>query len=74
MMNAEYTAIIEKSPEGGYWAFCPEVSGANGQGETVEETKESLKNAIELILMDRVEDYSRGLSPDVLVEKVRIAS
>lgn len=69
-MHAEYTAIIEKSPTGGYWAFCPEISGANGQGETVEETKESLKNAIELILLDRVEDCSRGLSPMFLSKKV----
>jgi predicted RNase H-like HicB family nuclease len=29
-MKAELTAIIEKAPEGGYWAFCLEVAGANG--------------------------------------------
>ena len=38
-MRAEFTAIIEPAPEGGYWAICPEVPGANGQGETIEETK-----------------------------------
>ncbi|MBF0103253.1 MAG: type II toxin-antitoxin system HicB family antitoxin [Desulfobacterales bacterium] len=51
-MKGELTAIIEKSPEGGYWAICPEIPGANGQGETIEETKESLKNAIQLILAE----------------------
>ncbi|HOJ72111.1 MAG TPA: type II toxin-antitoxin system HicB family antitoxin [Syntrophorhabdaceae bacterium] len=51
-MKAEFTAIIEKAPEGGYWAICPEIPGANGQGETVEEAKRSLKEAIELILED----------------------
>jgi predicted RNase H-like HicB family nuclease len=30
------TAIIERAPEGGLWAICPKVPGANGQGETVE--------------------------------------
>lgn len=30
-MKGEVTAIIEKAPEGGYWAICPEVPGANGQ-------------------------------------------
>ena len=49
-MKAELTAIIEAAEEGGYWAICPEVAGANGQGETIEETKESLKNVIRLIL------------------------
>jgi predicted RNase H-like HicB family nuclease len=52
-MKGEFTAIIEAAPEGGYWAICPEVPGANGQGETVEETKDSLRKAIELIFEDR---------------------
>ena len=60
-MKSEFTAIIEPAPEGGFWAICPEVPGANGQGETVEETKQSLIQAIELILEDRRSDVSRGL-------------
>ncbi len=32
-MKGSVTAIIEACPEGGYWAFCPEIPGANGQGE-----------------------------------------
>ena len=48
-MQSEFTAIIEEAPEGGYWAICPEVPGANGQGETIEAAKESLRSAIELI-------------------------
>ena len=60
-MKAEFTAIIEQALEGGYWAICPEISGANGQGETVEEAKDSLKEAIELILDDRRKDVLRGL-------------
>jgi len=56
-MKAEYTAIIEKAPEGGYWAICPEVPGANGQGETIEEVKQSLRDAIRLIMEDRLEDF-----------------
>ena len=35
-MKGEFTAIIEKASEGGFWATCAEVPGANGQGETVE--------------------------------------
>jgi predicted RNase H-like HicB family nuclease len=34
-MKAEFTAIIEAAPEGGNWSFCPEIPGANGQGETI---------------------------------------
>ncbi len=32
-MKAEFTAIIEKAPDGGYWAICPELQGAMAQGE-----------------------------------------
>jgi predicted RNase H-like HicB family nuclease len=65
-MHGELTAIIEKAPEGGYWAICPEVPGANGQGETIAEAKESLKKAVTLVLDDRLEDIKRGLPEDVI--------
>jgi len=71
-MKAEFTAIIEAAPEGGYWAICPEVPGANGQGETIEEVKDNLRQAIELILEDRREDILRGLPEDAIQEKVMI--
>lgn len=71
-MKAEFTAIIEPAEEGGYWAICPEVPGANGQGETIEETKISLKEAIELIFEDRMQDILRGLPSEAIREKVLI--
>jgi predicted RNase H-like HicB family nuclease len=69
-MKGELTAIIENAPEGGYWAICPEISGANGQGETIEEAKKSLKEAVSLIIEDRLEDITRGLPKDVIQETI----
>ena len=71
-MKAEFTAIIETAPEGGFWAICLEVPGANGQGETIEETKTNLRQAIELILEDRKADILRGLPKDAIQDKVMI--
>ena len=71
-MKAEFTAIIEAAPEGGFWAICPEVPGANGQGETIEETKSDLQQAIELILEDRKADILRGLPDDVIQDTVMV--
>jgi predicted RNase H-like HicB family nuclease len=71
-MKGEFTAIIEPAPEGGFWAICPEVPGANGQGETIEETKTSLRQAIELILEDRKADILRGLPEDAIQDTVVI--
>jgi predicted RNase H-like HicB family nuclease len=51
-MKGEFTAIIEAAPEGDYRAICPEVPGTDGQGENIEEAKESLHAAIQMILAD----------------------
>jgi len=69
-MKSEFTAIIETAPEGGYWAICPEIPGANGQGETINEAKDNLRQAIELMLEDRRDDLFRGLPDDAIREKV----
>ena len=71
-MQAELTAIIEAATEGGYWAICPEIPDANGQGETIEEAKESLKNAIQLIFEDRLADIRRGLPKEAIEDRILI--
>jgi predicted RNase H-like HicB family nuclease len=32
-MKGDLTAIIEKAPEGGFWAICPEVPGLMVRGK-----------------------------------------
>jgi predicted RNase H-like HicB family nuclease len=71
-MKAEFTAIIDEAPEGGFWAICPEIPGANGQGETKEEAKENLREAIALILEDRLEDGLRGLAAGAVRETISV--
>jgi predicted RNase H-like HicB family nuclease len=68
-MRNEFTAIIEHD---GDWfiAYCPEVSGANGQGRTKDEARKSLAEAIALILQDRREDALRGAPDDAEHETV----
>jgi predicted RNase H-like HicB family nuclease len=62
-MHNEFTAVFERD---GDWviAFCPEIPGANGQGRTKDEARESLAQAIALILEDRREDGLRGVPAD----------
>ncbi|NWF99147.1 MAG: type II toxin-antitoxin system HicB family antitoxin [Nitrospirae bacterium] len=71
-MHNEFTAIIEKDGDW-YIAYCPEVPGANGQGKTIEESKESLAAAISLILEDRREDAMRGLPEDAIRDVVAVS-
>jgi predicted RNase H-like HicB family nuclease len=70
-MRHEFTAVIERD---GDWfiAYCPEIPGANGQGRTKEEARESLAEAIALILKDRREDGLRGLPDDAERETVTL--
>ncbi|MBW1791825.1 MAG: type II toxin-antitoxin system HicB family antitoxin [Deltaproteobacteria bacterium] len=70
-MRNEFTAVIERDGEW-YIAYCPEIPGANGQGKTKEEARQSLAEAIALILEDRREDGLRGVPPDAVREKVKI--
>ena len=70
-MRNEFTAIIEKDSEW-YIAYCPEIPGANGQGRTKDEARESLSEAIALILEDRREDGLKGVPPDAIRETVTV--
>lgn len=68
-MSNRYTAVFERDGEW-YIAYCPEVPGANGQGMTKLEARESTADAIDLILRDRPEDALRGIPQDAEREAV----
>ena len=70
-MHNEFTAVFEKDDD---WhiAYCPEIPGANGQGLTREEARQSLAEAIGLILEDRREDGLRGVPADAIRETIVI--
>jgi predicted RNase H-like HicB family nuclease len=48
-MNAQLTAVFRKVPEG-YVAFVEELPGANTQGETLDEARANLEEAVGLVL------------------------
>ena len=58
---SHFTAIVHRGApdEGGFWATCLEVPGANGQGETREECLGNLKEAIQLLLDTEREEVFR---------------
>ena len=48
-MKLIFSSIIRKEKGGGYVTFCPEL-GVYSQGETIEEAKVNLTEAVELYL------------------------
>jgi predicted RNase H-like HicB family nuclease len=55
-----FTAVYVKVPEG-YIGFVEELPGANTQGETLNEARENLQEAVELVL-----DANRTLAKETL--------
>ncbi len=70
-MHNEFTAITERDGAC-FIAYCPEIPGANGQGDTKGECLKNLCEAIELILEDRRQDGLRGLPEDAEQEIVAV--
>jgi len=63
----EYTVIIHQAEEGGYWVEVPSLAGCYSQGETIEETMENAKEAIESHLKALKEDRQEILPEGKLV-------
>jgi len=57
----QLTAVYMKVPEG-YIAFVEELPGANTQGDTLEEARENLREAVEMVLEANRELANRSLS------------
>ena len=51
----KFTAVFEPAPEGGFAAYIEEIPGVNTQGETLEEARENLREALEMVLEVRRE-------------------
>jgi len=58
-MSITLTAVYRKVPDG-YIGFVEELPGANTQGATLEETRENLKEAVDLVI-----EANRALSREV---------
>ena len=65
-MKAQLTAVFQKVPEG-YVAFVEELPGANAQGNTIDEARANLREAIELVL-----EANRTLAEEGLRDKTVI--
>ena len=49
-MRLELTAVFRESPEGGYTAYVMEMPGAISEGETLDEARANLEDAVRLLL------------------------
>jgi predicted RNase H-like HicB family nuclease len=71
-MIRQFTAIIERE-DNGFVALCPELDIAS-QGDTIEEARASLREALELFLETASpEEIKSRLREEVYVTRVEVA-
>jgi predicted RNase H-like HicB family nuclease len=71
--NLNLTAVFEPAEEGGFIAFIEEIPGVNTQGETLEEAKENLIDALHLLMEANRELAESELSGrEVIKEKLEL--
>lgn len=59
-MSYQVNIVIEKD-EDGYYAYCPELKGCYSQGDSLEEAKANIQEAVELYLETLSESEKREL-------------
>jgi predicted RNase H-like HicB family nuclease len=62
MNNTQYKigVVIEKD-ENGYYAYCPQLEGCQSQGDSLEEIKTNIQEAIELYLSTLTQEEKESL-------------
>jgi len=78
LMDLTLTAVYEEVPDsegGGYVAYVEELPGAITQGETLEEARENLRDAIELLLDANRELTGKAqVGQKVIREKIQVTA
>jgi predicted RNase H-like HicB family nuclease len=72
MTELTLTTVFEEAEEGGYIGYIAELPGANTQGETLEEARENLAEAMRLILEANREQFERQLQPGSKVTREQL--
>lgn len=67
------TAVFEPAKEGGYTAFVEEIPAAISQGETLQEAKANLREALQLVIDTQRELAEKDLSPQAVRETFEVA-
>jgi len=71
-MSYKINVVIEKD-EYGYYAYCPELSGCQTQGDSIEEVLINIKEAVELYLETLPKDEIMvSLSKEILTTSLEV--
>jgi predicted RNase H-like HicB family nuclease len=65
-----YAVVIHEDPEGGFWGEVPALPGCYSQGDTIDELKENIREAIAGVIEVLRE---QGQEPDANIQILDVA-
>ncbi len=68
----EFTIIIERDEDGVFIAFCPALEGCHTEGDTEQEAREMIKDAIRLHIEARLA-LREPIPQEIASERIRVA-
>ena len=72
MKKYKFRIIIEQDEDGIYIASCPALQGCYSQGDTIEEAKKNIEEAIRLHIEAR-QSVGEPVPVEVLIDEVEIS-
>ena len=72
MREYEFTIVIEQDEDGRFLAICPALQGCYTEGETEEEARELIEDAVRLHVQDRLAS-GEPIYQEVGATKIRVA-
>ena len=73
MREYEFTVVIEQDEDGRYLAICPALPGCYTEGETEDEARLLIRDAIQLHVEHRIAS-GEPINSEVSAEKVRVTA
>ena len=69
----ELTAVLTPAEEGGYTAYLVEVPGAISEGDTIEEARDMVLDALHELTLARRESAASARKPGAIFERIASA-
>ena len=71
--TVKYVYVIEKANDGSYSAYVPDLPGCTTSGETVDEVKRNIKDAVDLYIESLRENDEPVPAPSSMVDVIEAA-
>ena len=66
-----YTVVVHEDPEGGFWGEVPALPGCYSQGESIDELRENIREAIAGVL-EVLREQGQEPEPSVRIMDVAV--